>query len=100
MTEPSSAVPCGLSEPDRDERARAWRSLRPLVLNRAHTGDGFTVTFDLAALERIEQLAAAERSCCGWATWSVEAHPAHAVLQVTGPEAPVDALAAAFGVRR
>jgi hypothetical protein len=56
------------------------------------------VVFDPAALERIEQLAAAESSCCGWATWSVEAHPEHAVLDVSGPQAPVDELAAAFGV--
>jgi hypothetical protein len=56
------------------------------------------VIFDLAALEQLERLAAAERTCCGWATWSVEALPAQAVLEVTGPEAPVDALAAAFGV--
>jgi hypothetical protein len=56
------------------------------------------VIFDLAALEQLERLAAAERSCCGWATWSVEPHPEHVVLDVTGPQAPVDALAAAFGV--
>jgi hypothetical protein len=98
MMEPSNAVPCGLSEPDLDERARAWRALRPLVLGRDRTDEGFRVVFDLAALDQIERLAAAERTCCGWATWSVEAHPEHAVLDVIGPQAPVDALARAFGV--
>lgn len=98
MTESSSAVRCDLSEPDRDERARAWRALRPFVASRVRTAEGFRVTFGLAALERIEQLAAAERSCCGWGTWSVTVLADHVVLDVTGPEAPVDALAAAFGV--
>jgi hypothetical protein len=92
------AIPCSLSEPEGDQRTQAWRALSPLVRSRARTADGFRVVFDPAALERIEQLAAAERSCCGWATWSVEAHPEHAVLEVTGPQAPVDELAAAFGV--
>src|SRR2546430_6192958 len=98
MTEPLSAVPCELSEPDRDERGRDWQALRPLVLGRTRTVDGFRVTFAPAARERIERLAAAERSCCGWATWSVEAHPEEVVLDVSGPQAPVDALASAFGV--
>ena len=98
MTDASNAVPCGLSEPDRDRRARAWAGLRPSVLDRARKTDGFEVSFELAALERVERLADAERCCCGWATWSVEVHPDRAVLHVTGPPAPVGALAGAFGV--
>ena len=98
MTERSNAIPCALSEPEGDRRAEAWLALRPLVRSRARTAEGFTVVFDLEARERVEQLVAAERSCCGWATWTVQAHPECAVLDVTGPQAPVDALAAAFGV--
>ncbi|HEX6475938.1 MAG TPA: hypothetical protein VF005_01590, partial [Acidimicrobiales bacterium] len=74
MTEPTRPFPCELSEPDLDERAKEWRALRPLVLSRARTADGYRVTFEFAALERVERLAAAERGCCGWATWSVTAH--------------------------
>jgi hypothetical protein len=98
MMEPSDAIPCELSEPDRDERGSEWRSLRPWVRSRVRTDEGFRLTFDAAARERIEQLAAAEQSCCGWATWSVSAGGDHVVLDVSGPQAPVDALAAAFGV--
>jgi hypothetical protein len=98
VREHRKAIPCSLSEPEGDQRTQAWSALSPLVLSRARTADGFRVVFDPAALERIEQLAAAESSCCGWATWSVEAHPEHAVLDVSGPQAPVDELAAAFGV--
>ncbi len=99
MTEPPrSSFPCELSEPDLEERGQDWRALRPLVLGRVRTGGSFRVAFDPAALERLERLAAAERTCCGWATWTVAAHPDHVVLEVTGPEVPVDALAAAFEV--
>ncbi|HEX4541234.1 MAG TPA: hypothetical protein VH112_13420 [Acidimicrobiales bacterium] len=68
------------------------------MLSRVRTTDGYRVAFDVAALDRVEKLAAAERACCGWATWSVEPYPDHVALEVTGPEAPVDALAAAFEV--
>jgi hypothetical protein len=98
MTEPSDAIPCELSEPVRDERGSEWRSLRPWVRSRVRTDVGFRLTFDAKARERIEQLAAAEQSCCGWATWSVSAGSDQVVLDVSGPQVPVDALAAAFGV--
>jgi hypothetical protein len=98
VTERSKAIPCGLSEPESDQRAEAWLALRPLVRSRARTAGGFTVVFDPEARQRVEQLADAERSCCGWATWSVQAHPEHAVLEVTGPQAQVDALVVAFGI--
>ncbi len=98
MREPSDAIPCELSEPDLDERGSEWRALRPWVRGRVRTEEGFRLTFDAAARERIEQLAVAEQSCCGWATWSVSVRDDHVVLDVSGPQAPVDALAAAFGV--
>jgi hypothetical protein len=98
MTERSDAIPCELSEPGRDERGSEWRALRPWLRSGGRTEEGFRLTFDQAARERLEQLAAAEQSCCGWATWSVSAQGDHVVLDVRGPQAPVDALAAAFGV--
>jgi hypothetical protein len=78
-------------------RGEEWRALRPLLRSRRRTGEGFRLTFEPAARERIEQLAAAEQSCCGWATWSVSAPADRVVLDVTGPHDQVDALAAAFG---
>ena len=96
VTEPLRSFPCELSEPDLAVRAEEWRALRPLVLSRVRTAEGYRVAFDRAALERVDRLAEAERTCCGWATWSVEAHPDHVALEVTGPEAPVVALAVAF----
>ena len=98
MTEPSDAIPCDLSEPGRDERSSEWRVLRPWLRSRARTDEGFRLTFEPAARERLEELAAAEQSCCGWATWSVSARDDCVVLHVSGPPAPVDALASAFGV--
>ncbi|HWD63622.1 MAG TPA: hypothetical protein VG405_00485 [Solirubrobacteraceae bacterium] len=98
MTERPKSIPCALSEPEGDQRGAAWRALGPRVRSRARTAGGFRVVFDLAALERVEQLAAAERSCCGWATWSVQAYSDRVALEVTGPDAPVEALAAAFRV--
>jgi hypothetical protein len=98
MTEPPKSIPCELSEPDRDERGEEWRALGPLLRSRRRTGEGFRLTFAPAARERIEHLAAAEQSCCSWATWSISARAGDVVLDVTGPHDQLDALAAAFGV--
>jgi hypothetical protein len=92
------SLPCQLSEPDRNERARAWRSLVGLAILRDRTEAGFRIVFDHDALGQLEALVSAERSCCGWATWSATSDPPHAVLDVTGPAEPLGALAAAFGL--
>jgi hypothetical protein len=98
MSTSPSSLPCQLPKPNRDERVRAWRSLALLVVQRDRTEAGFRIVFEHAALRQLEALVCAERSCCGWATWSVRSDPSHAVLDVTGPPEPLAALAAAFGL--
>jgi hypothetical protein len=51
-----------------------------------------------SAIEGVENLVASERECCSWADWQVRAIGDCAVLHVTGPEAPIEALARAFGL--
>jgi hypothetical protein len=98
MNTSRSCFPCQLSGPDRNERARAWRSLVRLAVQRDRTEAGFRIVFDDDALEQLEALVSAERSCCGWATWSATSDPPYAVLDVTGPSEPLAALATAFGL--
>ena len=98
MRTTSSFLTCQLPEADRDERIRAWRSLAPLIIRRDSTEAGFRLVLDDSALGQLETLVAAERSCCGWATWSVISDPPHAVVEVSGPAEPLAALAAAFGL--
>ena len=98
MSTTSSSLTCLLPEADRNERVRAWRSLAVLIITRERTEAGFRLVLDHSALGHLETLVAAERSCCGWATWSVISEPPHAVLEVIGPAEPLAALAAAFGL--
>ena len=98
MRTTSSSLTCQLPEADRNERVRAWRSLALLIIRREQTEAGFRLVFDQSALGQLETLVAAERSCCGWATWSVTSEPRHAVVEVIGPAQSLAALAAAFGL--
>ena len=98
MRTTSSSLTCQLPEAERTERVRAWRVLAPLIVRRDRTEEGFRLVLDDSALGQLEPLVAAERSCCGWATWSVISEPPHAVVEVIGPAEPLSALAAAFGL--
>jgi hypothetical protein len=89
---------CSLPDPDLAERTRAWRSLADLVVSHERTVEGFRVVFERAARAQVETLVAGERSCCGWATWTVTSAGPAVVLEVAGPTGPVTALAAAFGL--
>ena len=48
--------------------------------------------------ETLRTLVAAERECCGWASWAVSDSGRYAVLDVTGPPEQIGPLARAFGL--
>ncbi len=88
---------CSLPAGELDERAEEWTALDPHVRSRGRVASGIRIEFDGRAAEDVERLAAAERSCCAWGSWSVTVAPDAVVLEVTGPAAQVDALAALVG---
>lgn len=89
---------CLLPAAELTQRSRTWRDLAPLILNRERIQDGFRICFHPSTTQELEALVAAERSCCGWATWVVSATPSTTVLEVRGPPEQVAALAASFGL--
>lgn len=97
MSTPDS-FQCDLVGRERDEQARAWKDLVRLVRGRKGIASGFRITFDPAAHDQLEVLVAIEQRCCGWANWSVIRDGAGSVLEVTGPDAEIAALAATFGL--
>jgi hypothetical protein len=62
-------IACTLSPLDLRGRAERWRALRPLAWELA---DGrLDARFAPEDAAELAELAAAERSCCGWAAWEV-----------------------------
>jgi hypothetical protein len=94
----SESCRCNLSPPEREDQARAWRELGPLVKAKERTQNGFRVTLAREAHEQLKALVVTEQRCCGWANWSVVAEDARCELEVTGPEPEMAVLAAAFGL--
>jgi hypothetical protein len=92
-SEPESVpVACSLGQSDLAERARRWSELAERALTGVSpTERGLRLTFAAApgAGNELEALAAAERECCAFATWSVRAADGELVLEVSGdsPEA-------------
>ena len=91
-------IPCRLSATERAERAGAWRSVFALAIGHERTVGRLRITFEPHARRDIEALVSAERSCCGWATWSVKAIANGVEVEVSGPPADVDAVAEIWGV--
>ncbi len=89
---------CLLPTAELAERSRTWRDLAHHIVDRKRIQDGFRIRFHPSATQDLESVVTAERSCCGWATWVVDANASTVVLEVRGPPGPVAALAASFGL--
>jgi len=94
---------CTLGPDDGPARMRRWRRLaeqaQPTV---QRTGHDLEVRFPPApgVREELESLAAAERQCCSFVSWTVTQDAGRPVLHVTAPvESPddVEPIAALFG---
>ncbi len=101
----AAAVPiaCTLSPDDGATRMRRWEALsekgRPNARRRGHM---LQVRYqpDLGIREELEALAAAERQCCSFVSWTVSQDQDHVVLHVTadlGAPDDVPPIAALFG---
>jgi hypothetical protein len=88
---------CELDVDDLAERAGQWNALASHVRRSNRTAEGFEVVYSPEAKPTLEALVSAEQVCCSWATWSCHDGQVEVVLEVTGPQPEIDALASAFG---
>ncbi len=87
MDSESPPVACSLGQDDLAGRAERWRSLAARALVRAsRTERGMRLVFDSGpgVADELEALAALERDCCAFATWSVRADGGELALEVSG----------------
>jgi hypothetical protein len=96
-------VACSLGQSDRARRAERWKALAATVIPHAsQTRRGLRLAFpdDPGVAGELQELAALERVCCTFATWSVSRADGHVVLEVSGDSeeavAAVQAMFAAF----
>jgi hypothetical protein len=87
-------VACSLGQSDLAERAGRWSELAGRALAQvSQTERGLRLIFGAApgVADELQALAAAERECCAFATWSVRAADGELVLEVSGdsPEAVI-----------
>lgn len=95
-----AALSCQLNADDLAERAAAWASARAHVdvVERSRFPGGFRIVVQGRdeILEEIARLVAAERECCGWASWELETKSGQAALTVSGDEQLIAPLARAM----
>lgn len=82
-------VACTLDPGAVADRLGRWRALRPDLRWFRFEGGRLEARFTDGVAAELERLADAERTCCAWATWSVDG----ATLVVTGPAEALGPLA-------
>lgn len=99
MRDDPTAISCELSPEALADRRVSWETVDVAVEARTRTAQGFTIRYrNLTGIEdAVNRLAAAERECCGWATWDVEPSGDSVLLKVAGPPEQLAPLASAFG---
>jgi hypothetical protein len=97
-----NVIACELGLDEVPFRRASWRSVREQVefIERTRVPGGFRIVFrgPQRAVDAVESLVAAERECCSWAEWRVQAVGDRTVLQATAPETLIEELALAFGL--
>jgi hypothetical protein len=80
------APACSLSQADLARRSARWRELANSALQQASaTPRGQRLTFSASqeAADELEELAALERRCCPFATWSVDSADGQLTLDIS-----------------
>ena len=93
-------VACSLAREDKDDREQQWKALAAAALRgRTFTPTGLRLEFEAgrATAHTLIDLLAAERECCGWATWSLTSTASAVVIEVEAEEQAVPILHATFG---
>ena len=100
MEDESLPVACSLGQADLAGRADRWRALAGHALSRVSaTPRGLLLVFGAGpgVAAELEALAALERDCCAFATWSVRADDGEILLEVSGDgESAVTAIQSMF----
>lgn len=92
-------IACTLTTGDLAARRERWlRLIRASGTDRAQTPNGLRLGFpaDAGVADELERLAAGERECCAWATWSVALAGDRVELDVTSTGDGVAALHSMF----
>ncbi len=87
MEREAPPVACTLGQADAAQRADRWRALASRALSQSSaTQRGVRLVFDASpgVADELQALAALERDCCAFATWSVRAAGSQLTLVVTG----------------
>ena len=89
---------CTLGPEELVDRRAAWGEVAAALVERVRTEKGFRARFRRSPgmSDALSALVAAERDCCGWASWALSDEGNCVVLDVTGPPDRIGALAAAF----
>lgn len=75
MTSRRMPIACNLERAELGERKKEWRALiASALIEKRETEVGLRLTFQGTAEKELERLAAAERECCEFATWTVTRH--------------------------
>jgi hypothetical protein len=97
-------VACSLGQADLAGRADRWRALAARALSReSPTPRGLRLVFDAVpgVAAELEELAALERECCAFATWSTRAEDGELTLEISGDsEEAVAAVQSMFAALR
>ena len=91
---PVLPVACTLGPSDLADRRADWARLD--VRAREEIPAGLRLHYAAEAEADLERLAALERGCCAWATWSVARRDDAVVLEVTAPADAVPAVRELF----
>ncbi len=100
MSQQGKAVACHLAGEDMAEREEEWRALAASALRaRTFTPTGLRLEFEAGreTAHALIDLLAAERECCGWASWSLTSTASAVVIDVEAEDPAVPALHAMFG---
>ena len=87
--EPAQVPACSLSQADLAGRAARWRDLAEVALVRvSRTSPGQRLAFRSGqeVADELEELAALERGCCSFATWSVDRTGDQLILDVSAAD--------------
>lgn len=91
-------IVCTLTPDDVGSRIADWSMLLATATSREETSGGVRVHFDRGTdIVSLATLAAAESSCCQWATIAITVVPDEVLLDVTGPPAGREAIVATLG---
>lgn len=93
-------IACSLDDVGKRERGTEWKAVAGRLRARLATPTGVRLEFDtnLETGHALLDLVAAERACCGWATWTLTSTPDATVIEATAAEPGPSVLHAMFEV--